>query len=129
MSLPSTRQFVLITFVLLALAACGNQDAPAKAIEGYVQALVDKDADTLVNYSCAAWEEQAMAELDAFGAVSAELQDASCQSAEEDGDATLVNCTGAIVLTYNDEQREMTLDRQAYRAVYEGGEWRMCGYK
>ncbi|MBN1429524.1 MAG: hypothetical protein JXB07_14210 [Anaerolineae bacterium] len=129
MSLPSTRQFVLISFVALALAACKEQDAPAQAIEGYIQALVDKDTDNLTNRSCAAWEEQAMTELDSFGAVSATLQDANCQSAGEDGDATLVTCAGSILATYNDEQREIGLDRQTYRAVYEGGEWRMCGYK
>jgi hypothetical protein len=118
-----------MSLVVLALAACGNQDAPAQAVEGYVQALVDKDTDSLVNYSCAAWEEDAMTELDSFGAVSATLEDAGCQSTGEDGDATLVTCTGSIVATYNDEQREITLDRQTYRVVYEGGEWRVCGYQ
>ncbi len=129
MSLPSTRQFVLIGFVLLALAACGQQDAPAQAVKDYLQTLVDKDADRLVTLSCAEWEEQATMEVDSFEAVSAELKDASCQTTGEEGEARLVTCTGSIVATYNDEQQELGLDRQVYRVVSEGGEWRMCGYQ
>jgi hypothetical protein len=129
MSLPSTRQFVLIGSVLLALTACGQQDAPAQAVEAYLQTLVDKDADRLVTLSCAEWEEQAIMEVDSFEAVSAVLEDASCQTGGEEGDATLVTCTGTIVATYNDEQQELSLDRQVYRVVSEGGEWRMCGYQ
>lgn len=129
MSLPSTCRFVLIGLVLLALAACGQQDAPAQAVEDYLQTLVDKDADRLVTLSCADWEEQAIMEVDSFEAVSAELKDASCQTSGEDGDARLVSCTGTIVATYNDEQQELSLDRHTYHVVSEGGEWRMCGYK
>jgi hypothetical protein len=129
MSLPSTRQFVLIGSVILALAACSQQDAPAQAIEAYLQALVDKDADRLVTLSCADWEEQATMEVDSFEAVSATLKDANCQTSGQEGDATLVTCTGSIVATYNDEQQELGLDRQVYRVVSEGGEWRMCGYQ
>ncbi len=120
---------MLLGIVLLALAACGKQDAPGQAVEAYYQALVDKDANRLVNLSCAEWEEQATLEVDSFEAVSAELKDASCQTSGEDGDAKLVTCTGVIVATYNDEQQELSLDRHTYRVVSEGGEWRMCGYQ
>ncbi len=129
MSLPSTRQFVLIGSVLLSLVACGQQDAPAQAVEDYLQTLVDKDAERLATLSCAEWEEQATMEVDSFEAVSAELKDASCQTSGEEGDAKLVTCTGSIVATYNDEQQELGLDRHTYRVVSEGGEWRMCGYQ
>lgn len=129
MSLPSTRLFVLIGSVVLALAACGQQDAPAQAVEDYYQALVDKDADRLVNLSCADWEMQATIEVDSLSAVSAELKDASCQTSGEDGDVKLVTCTGSIVKTYTNETQEFGLDRYTYRVASEGGEWRMCGYQ
>jgi hypothetical protein len=129
MSLPSSLRFVLLGIVVITLAACGQQDAPGKAVEAYYQALVDKDADLLVNLSCADWEEQATMEVDSFEAVSAELKDAKCQTSGEDGDAKLVTCTGSIIATYNDEQQTLSLDRHTYRVVSEGGEWRMCGYQ
>src|SRR5512139_1448122 len=124
MSLPSTRQFLLIGFLALALAACGAQGTPEKAVESYLQTLVEKDADRLVTLSCAEWETQATMEVDSFEAVSAELIDASCQTTGEEGDARLVSCTGIILATYNDEQQELDLSRQVYRVVSEGGEWR-----
>ncbi len=129
MSLPSTRQIVLIGCVVLGLAACATQDAPAQAVKAYLQALVDKDASRMATLSCADWEEQATMEVDSFEAVSAELKDAKCQTIGEDGDAKLVTCTGSILATYNDEQQELSLDRHTYRVVSEGGEWRMCGYQ
>jgi hypothetical protein len=131
MSLPSTRYFVLIGILLpsLLLAACQTQDAPARAVEDYLQALVDKDADRVVSLSCAGWEEQATMEVDSFEAVTPTLKDASCKTAEADGDNQIVSCTGSIAVTYNDEQQELNLDRHQYVVAFEGGEWRMCGYK
>ncbi len=129
MSLPSSLRFVLLGIVVLMLVACGQQDGPGQAVKDYYQALVDKDASRLSTLSCANWEEQATTEFDSFEAVSAELKDIKCQTNGEDGDARLVTCTGTIVKTYTNEQREISLDRYTYRVVSEGGEWRMCGYQ
>jgi hypothetical protein len=44
-------------------------------LEAYLQALVDKDEDTLVQMTCAEWELNALLEFDAFGGVETELDD------------------------------------------------------
>lgn len=126
------RRLLLLSvtvFILLMLASCSSPDAPAKAIERYLQAVAAKDPDRAVTSSCAAWEEQARQEIDSFQAVDIVLKGASCTTSGDDGDTKLVSCQGAIVATYNNENREIALDGKAYRASFEGGEWRMCGYK
>lgn len=123
------RRAALMSIGLLALAACQPQDAPAKAIERYLQAVVAKDADRAVTSSCAAWEGAARQEIDAFKGVSVTLKDAACKTTGDDGDAKLVACTGSIAVSYNNENRSVDLAGKVYRAVQEGGDWRMCGYK
>ena len=44
------------------------------------------------------------------------------------GEFTLVGCTGTIVANYGNEVLEINLADQTYKAAFEGGEWRMCGY-
>ena len=88
-----------------------------------------KDANRLANLSCAAWEAEAKNELDSFGAVSARLEEPSCQISGEDGEYTLVSCTGKIIADYNGENLEINLGDRTYKAINEGGDWRMCGYR
>lgn len=88
-----------------------------------------RDENQLVLSSCAAWEAQAKTELASFSAVSVSLEDASCTESSEDGDYTLVSCTGKIVANYGNEILEIDLADRTYQAVYEAGEWRMCGYR
>ena len=59
----------------LVMAACQPQDAPAKAIERYLNAVVAKDADKAVTASCASWEDAARQEVDSFKAVTVSLKD------------------------------------------------------
>ncbi len=117
---------------LLFLTACSGSikaDNPAAAVEAYDQALVSKDANKLSSLSCAAWEADAKTELDSFAAVSANLVDPNCQESGQDGDYTLVSCTGKIIANYNGEDLEINLGDRIYKAIQEGGEWRMCGYR
>ena len=61
------RSFSLILFtvlIALALSACGSgADAPARAVESYLEALVAKDANRLTTLSCGEWEDDALIEL------------------------------------------------------------------
>ena len=97
--------------------------------QAYHEGPVAKDLDRLINYSCADWEAQARLELELFGAVKAELKNLSCTDAGQDGDTTLVSCEGIIAATYGNEILEIDLADRQYLAVYEGSEWRMCGYR
>ena len=127
------RSMLLLAVLLLPiLSACsrsGQTNEAAAAIEAYNQALVAKDANQLSTLSCAAWEADAKNELDSFGAVSARLEGASCQVSAKDGEYTLVSCTGKIIADYNGENLEINLADRTYKAINEGGEWRMCGYR
>jgi hypothetical protein len=121
----------MILAALLALAACSSQGAggAAGAIEAYIRALVEKDADRLSTLSCAAWEADAQLELESFGAVTAELEGPECEESGEEADMTLVSCQGKITANYGAEVLELNLGDQTYQAAFENGEWRMCGYR
>jgi hypothetical protein len=113
----------------LSLTACGSSksDAPAKAVEDYLNTLVAKDADRLPTLVCGDWEEDALIELDSFQAVTARLEDVSCAQTGTDGDTALVLCTGNIVATYNNEDQKLDLSVRIYQVIQEGGDWLVCG--
>lgn len=125
---------VLVIVLSLMLAACGStgtggKNPAAGAVENYLKAVVNKESAKVSTLSCKAWESQALLEMDGFQAVKAELDGVSCKDAGTDGNATLVACTGKIVLTYNTEKQSLDVSRQTYKVVQEGGDWRVCGYK
>ncbi|MBV6449359.1 MAG: hypothetical protein MHPDNHAH_00069 [Anaerolineales bacterium] len=124
------RKFLLVFFIantLLTACASSNSDAPAKAVEDYLNALVAKDANKLPTLVCAEWEEDALIELDSFQAVTASLENASCTQSGTDGDTALVNCTGNIVASYNNEDQRLDLSVRTYQVVEDGGDWLVCG--
>lgn len=127
------RYFFVIFLVLgaLLLAACvgGDTDQAPQAVELYLQALVNEDADQLSALSCKDWEADALMEVDSFQGVSAALDGLSCSQVGLEGDAVFVECQGTINATYGNEQQEIPLAGRTYKAVQEGGEWLMCGYK
>lgn len=122
---------VLVCGIGLVLAACAGSmtDAAAQAVQTYVQALADKNGDQMIAASCAAWEESAQLELDAFVGVQTRVENMACQATGTEGVYTLVNCTGEIVATYGAEDRNFPLDTSGYLVKEEEGEWRVCGRK
>ena len=125
------NRFLILSMSMLTaivLAACSsNSDAPARAVEEYLNTLVAKDADRLPSLVCGDWEDDALIELDSFQAVEARLEDMACQQTGTDGDIALVDCTGSIIATYNDEDQELDLSVRTYQVVQEGGDWLVCG--
>lgn len=126
--------FLLCLVLLVLLAGCkgkGNAkgNTSTGAVQAYLEALVAKDANKLSELSCKAWEPQARQELDSFAAVTPTLKDLNCTKTGKGGDATLVSCSGKIVANYNGEDQEINLSDRVFKAIEEGGEWRMCGYK
>lgn len=118
---------LLLANILLTACAAPASDAPAKAVEDYLNALVAKDAARLSTLVCSDWEEDALIELDSLQAVDARLENVACSQTGADGNFTLVDCTGSIVLTYNNEDQNLDLSLVAYQVVEEGGEWLVCG--
>jgi hypothetical protein len=114
------------------LSACGpaaSRDPAARAVEGYLTALVDKDSNRLAALSCATWETNALMELDSFQAVQTRLDGLVCQTTGIDTGTTLVTCKGKIVATYDNEDQELDLSVRTYHVVQEGGEYLVCGYR
>jgi hypothetical protein len=127
---PISLSFLVILFAFF-VAGCGKSptgDAPA-AIETYLQAVVSNDTNLISSLSCAFWEQQARMELNSFSAVTAKVDNPNCRVSGQEGDITLVSCSGNIVANYNGENQELALGDKVFKAVREGGEWRMCGYK
>jgi hypothetical protein len=124
------RKLILILSLPIAilLAACAsNSDAPVKAVENYLNALVNKEADKLSTLVCGDWEEDALTELDALQAVTSSLENVSCSQTGVDGDTTLVFCTGNIVLSYDNENQNIDLSTRTYQVVQQSGDWLVCG--
>ena len=124
-----TFMIVILFAGALVLAGCNPQEDAPGSILAYLEALAARDADTLSSLSCADWEAQARTELEAFSAVTIALEDAACSESGEDGDYTLVSCTGKIIANYGNEVLEIELGDRTYLAAFEAGEWRMCGYR
>ena len=122
--------FVLcIGLTALLLTACEAQtnDAPAQAVENYLDALVARDANRLSTLSCGEWEEDALLEMDSFQAVTPRLEEVACEQTGTDGSTALVLCNGRIIATYNEEDQELDLSVRTYQVVQEGGDWLVCG--
>ncbi len=121
---------LLMCIAALLFSACGQATDPAaKAVEDYLTALVNKDADAISALSCADWESNALLELDSLQAVATRLENLACTVAGTDGATTQVNCQGKILATYNNEDQELDLSVRTYDVVQQGGEYLVCGYK
>ena len=124
------KLIIILAFVLTTtiLAACSsNTDAPAQAVENYLNALVNKESDRLPTLVCGEWEEDALIELDSFQAVTARLENVACSQTGTDGETSLVLCTGSIVATYNGEDQQLDLSTRTYQVTEQGGDWLVCG--
>jgi len=121
---------LLICIAALLFSACGKAANPAaKAVEDYLTALVNKDANALSTLSCADWESNALLEMDSLQAVATRLENLVCTATGTDGTTTQVNCQGKIIATYNSEDQELDLSVRTYQVVEQDGEYLVCGYK
>ena len=126
----------LITFTLLfiltalMLPACQTATDPAaRAVEDYLNALVNKDGDTLAAISCADWESNALLELDSLQAVETRLEGLTCTTSGTEDASTQVTCQGKILATYNNEDQELDLSVRTYDVIKQGSDYLVCGYK
>ncbi len=122
---------ILLLLLLSISVGCTSSPAreeAARAVEGYLNALVGRDLNRMIQYSCAAWEAQARLEYNSFNAVALTSRDLHCETAELSGEQAQVKCQGVIIANYGAEDLEIDAAEQTYLVRYEGGEWRMCGY-
>ena len=126
------RKIIQIFFVALAclfvLSACGTgNDAPARAVEEYLTALVNKDVDSLSALSCADWESTALLEFDSLQAVETRLEGMACASTDNGDGSYAVVCQGKMIATYDNEDSDFDLAVRTYRVVEQGGDYLVCG--
>src|SRR5258706_5873116 len=113
----------------LIFVACGGQqqDGPVQAIENYIKLRVASDEAKMIAAACKDWESQARSQAASFKSMNAKLDGMQCSQSGQEGDFTIVKCTGKIVTTYGGESREWPLDKSNYKAIKEDGQWKMCG--
>lgn len=125
------KLLLILSLVLAAnvlLTACAsNTNAPVNAVENYLNALVEKNADRISTLVCGEWEEDALIELDSFQAVTTRLDGLACEQTGTDGNTALVHCNGKIIASYDTEDQEIDLSVRTYEVTQEGGDWLVCG--
>lgn len=118
---------IALTANVLLTACTSNTSAPVNAVENYLNALVEKDANRIPTLVCGAWEEDALIELDSFQAVTARLEGLACEQTGTEGSMALVHCNGSIIATYGTEDQEIDLSVRTYEVTEDGGDWLVCG--
>jgi len=122
------RIIIVVAIAAVLLGACGPGPTPENAVEEYLQAIIEKDAAQLSTTTCKDWESDALMMLDAFQAVSAELEGLSCQQTGTTSDGmAVVSCTGKILASYDGEIQEFDLSIQDYLLENANGDWLVCG--
>ena len=114
---------LVLLSLFLAVACDSSAGDPAETVETYLQAKVDRDAETLRGLLCSEMESVLEREVRSFESVSgAQIEGMACQYEEA---TNTVRCQGTIVALYGTEESEFPLT--AYRVVQEDGEWKWCG--
>jgi hypothetical protein len=111
------------------LSSCSMNTEPVRVVKEYLVALANQDQIALSNLSCKDWETQAFLELDALQLVKASLSDLDCKETEIVANGVIVECTGKIVTSYNNETSTMDLSKNKYFVLHENGDWLACGYR
>ena len=118
----------LIPFLLL--TACQGGATPAeRSVQGFLQALADKNEAMMTSRVCPDYESDALLELDSLALVKTSLKDVSCKQVSMDDKGAQVVCQGSIEATYNGEVQSFDLSTRTYTVVNDGGDWLVCGYK
>ena len=129
--MKKTFVFILMLLGLFALAACSKKSDSSEAVkpvEAFYDAIVTQKRDRVSSITCAAWEKDALRDVDAFMGVKSELKDFSCSVTAEGKDEATVTCKGAIAASYGTEVTDFPLDQRSHKVIKEQGEWRICGY-
>ena len=123
--------FICMLICIAVLTACSakkNNSEAAKPVEAFYDAIVTQNRDRVSSITCAAWEKDALREVDAFMGVKSELKDFSCTVSAENKDEATVTCTGSIAASYGTEITDFPLGNRSHKVIKEQGEWRICGY-
>jgi hypothetical protein len=128
--LSNRIRILLLGICLPILTSCSlPADEPVRVVKDYIHALAAQDQIAITNLTCKDWETQAFLELDALQLVKATVSDLSCQVTEAVAGGEVVECTGRIDTSYNNEVSTTDLSRNRYFVSHENGDWLVCGYR
>jgi hypothetical protein len=123
-------QIALSLLLLFPLTGCINKSNEAvHTVEQYLQALVAHNSNQVSNLACQDWEFEALLEIDSFQLVKASLDQLNCTPVEESADGVVVQCSGSIVTSYNNEVTNIELDQRNFFVKNEHGDLFVCGYR
>lgn len=126
----SLRFTLILSLMALFLSACAaDAGDPADSAETYLTAMSEGDADAMILVSCADWEEQARISAQSFATVETTLNNLSCTTVSEEGEAASVTCDGSISVSYEGESRELPLSGVTFEMIKQGGSWLICDQK
>ena len=120
---------ISISFSVLLTACAAPTSEAASTVEEYLSSLASHDGNQVSNLSCQDWETDALLEVDSFQLVNVTLEEVSCAVVNETAGEFEVQCTGAIVSTYNNEVTRIDLAGRVYRVIQEKGDFFVCGYQ
>jgi hypothetical protein len=121
--------FAIILLLVTFLAACSGEEPAVQAVNAYLNAIVEQDDVTMQKLVCEEWQFDAIMEMDSFLAVNPQLDNVVCSVVEDSGSTQIVNCTGNILATYNEEQQSIDLSVRNYVVNEVAGEWLVCGHQ
>lgn len=121
---------IYVCMLIAGLAGCSFLSSePVRVVKEYIRAISAQDQTAISNLTCKDWETQAFLELDALQLVRASVTSLNCREAESVSDGVIVECTGAIETTYNNETSRIDLSQNRYFVSHENGDWLACGYR
>lgn len=123
------KAFVFSLLFSFLFTGCSMNSEPVRVVREYLRALAAQDQIAISNLTCQDWEPQAFLELDALQLVKASLSDLQCKETAAVAGGVIVECTGKIVTTYNNETSNMDLSQNKYFVSHENGDWLECGYR
>ena len=127
--IPFSCKLFLFIFIGFLLTSCSLKSEPVRVVEEYLKALVAQDQNAISNLACKDWETQAFIELDALQLVKASLSDLNCLETETAAGGVIVQCSGKIFTTYNNETSTLDLSQNKYFVSHDNGDWLICGYQ
>ena len=92
-------------------------------MSNYLNAMVEHDSELITTLSTADWEMNAYLDVDSLTNVEANLDELSCETISLEDDLAQVVCSGALILSYDNEQQEIQMDQFTYHLEKVNGKW------
>jgi PBP1b-binding outer membrane lipoprotein LpoB len=124
-----TKIFLLLAILLSAFlfTGCNKNSDSASTMEAFMNAMVAKDSTQISQLSCPDFLSTAQEMIDSFSSVDLTIKDLSCSEKTNSGNKAIVNCSGTITTSYNNENTDIDLSKLDYQLQKINGDWLVCG--